>query len=254
MWTKKGQVRYLKKTSAKGKDRLSLPQIDVIYPYEIPSETILMVAGGNKPDKDWLFQLAGSCSVWAVDKGLDVLKELDMKPDLLVGDLDSAHPESIRWAEGHNLEKHLFHPDKDLTDLQLAILKALELEDPRTTVITGCWGERFDHTLSTCLSGLGGYMKGLYPLCLSDARESMFFLCSSDTAFFYPKQKVENISLFALSVLCTEVSISGTKWELSDAMLSLYEPFAISNRLRETEEMIRLRVGEGWLGIYFQWE
>ena len=247
-------MRSLKRTSAKGKKLLSLPQIDVFYPYEIPRKRILIVAGGNKPDKDWTLQLAGTYSLWAVDKGLDLFKELHIEPDLLIGDLDSADAGSILWADEHNLKKAIFHPDKDLTDLQLSILKALELEDPCAIVITGCWGERFDHALSTCLSSLKGYMEGLHPLCLSDARESMFFLCSSDTVCFYPKKRVENLSLFALSGKCTGVSISGAKWELSDTSLSMYEPFAISNKMKEGEAVIEIRVGEGCLGVYFQWE
>ncbi|MBN1332594.1 MAG: thiamine diphosphokinase [Synergistales bacterium] len=247
-------MKFLKKTSANRKNILTLPQMDILYPYEIPSEKILLVAGGNKPDKDWIYKLSGSYSIWAVDKGLDLLKELDIKPDLLIGDLDSADPGSILWAEELDLKKEIFHPDKDLTDLQLSILMALELENPYVILITGCWGERFDHTLSTCLSALRGYMNGLHPLCLSDARESMLFLCSSDTVCFYPKQKVENISLFALSVKCTGISISGTKWELSNASLSLYEPFAISNKMKEGEERIKIQAGEGCLGVYFQWK
>ena len=60
--------------------------------------------------------------VIAADSGMDHALALGVEVDLLVGDLDSVLPESIPLAK--RVERHPW--DKDVTDLELALLAALE--------------------------------------------------------------------------------------------------------------------------------
>jgi len=246
-------VKYSKRTFHSSHSQFSLPRINVTFPFRIPQSRVLLVAGGEPPDKEWMLSLEKDLEVWAVDKGLDLLREFGIIPSRIIGDLDSADPDAISWALERNIPIERHDPEKDLTDLQLSLWRVKEKFPLCSVVVTACWGNRFDHTLSTLLSCLWGYELGIQPVCLSDGKESFFFLSSSQKGLFFPKIRPKNISLFALSEECRGVSISGTHWELSEADLSMYKAYAVSNRMNQSEECIRIEVGSGWLGIYFQW-
>ena len=53
------------------------------------------------------------------------MQALNLKPDLLVGDLDSVTPEQIRWSEEVGAEVRKYPVEKDETDLELALQEAV---------------------------------------------------------------------------------------------------------------------------------
>jgi thiamine pyrophosphokinase len=66
--------------------------------------------------------------------------------DLLIGDLDSVSPEALSSAV--RVERH--SPDKDATDLELALAAAARLEPESILVLGGAAG-RLDHLLGSLL-------------------------------------------------------------------------------------------------------
>lgn len=80
----------------------------------------------------------------AVDGGLNHCHKLGLKPDLIIGDLDSADKKILPLFD--KVEKQVFPADKDKTDLELAIEYALEQGATRITVFAAL-GNRIDHTL-----------------------------------------------------------------------------------------------------------
>lgn len=97
---------------------------------------------GGEP---WLDEDAGGGFdlVIAADGGVDVARKLGWPVDLVVGDLDSASPGGLDWARssGARIEPH--PPDKDFTDLELALARAAS-EASSIHVIGSLWG-RVDH-------------------------------------------------------------------------------------------------------------
>lgn len=81
--------------------------------------------------------------VIAADGGVDVARRLGWPVDLVVGDLDSASDADLDWARssGARIERH--PPDKDYTDLELALARAAS-EASSIHVIVSLWG-RIDH-------------------------------------------------------------------------------------------------------------
>jgi len=57
----------------------------------------------------------------AVDGGLHHLKRLGLKPDLLIGDLDSVDANELAEVIDAGIEVQRFLPAKDQTDLELAL-------------------------------------------------------------------------------------------------------------------------------------
>jgi thiamine pyrophosphokinase len=88
--------------------------------------------------------------VVAADSGLEHAAALGLRPDVVVGDMDSVSPSALERAEraGAVVERH--PAAKDATDLELALRVAAGL-GPRRVVVTGGTRGRFDHELANVL-------------------------------------------------------------------------------------------------------
>jgi len=102
--------------------------------------------------------LAQATRVLAVDGGLTHCGALGVWPDLVVGDLDSAPAELVTEAERRSIEIVKHPTDKDATDLQLAIERAVA-DGAGEIAVVAAFGGRLDHELATiahlCSTDLG---------------------------------------------------------------------------------------------------
>jgi thiamine pyrophosphokinase len=81
------------------------------------------------------------------DGGGEVALAWDLTPDLLVGDMDSISPQSLETLTNRpGVEVRIVPAEKDETDLELALLSALERGAKEITILGGLGG-RLDHTL-----------------------------------------------------------------------------------------------------------
>ena len=110
----------------------------------------LVFAGGDPPPVESLGELDRSALVIAADSGLDHALALGFTADVVVGDLDSVTPDALARAraDGADVESH--PAEKDETDLELALRRAVALGVQRVTVIGG-GGGRHDHLLANAL-------------------------------------------------------------------------------------------------------
>jgi thiamine pyrophosphokinase len=83
----------------------------------------------------------------AADGGLRFLHALGLKPDLLIGDLDSISPAELEAAQVEGLEVRRYPVHKDETDLELA-LEAVIAGGYEEIRIVGALGGRLDMTLA----------------------------------------------------------------------------------------------------------
>lgn len=106
-------------------------------------EVALIFAGGD-PLPQWVVDdLPQADMVIAADSGFDTATASGHRVDVLVGDLDSIEQTAL---PGHVIvERH--PPDKDATDLELA-LALVARESPSRVVIAGGSGGRLDHELA----------------------------------------------------------------------------------------------------------
>ncbi len=85
--------------------------------------------------------------VVAADQGWALARRLDLDVDVLVGDLDSIDQVDLARAEALGVDVRRHRPDKDATDLALAVDLALADGARRLVVLDG-GGDRFDHQLA----------------------------------------------------------------------------------------------------------
>lgn len=106
----------------------------------------MLFSGGEEPLPPWAEgEIPDDAYLVAADSGLDHALALGLDVDLVVGDLDSvtqrALDESVATLERHS-------PDKNATDLELALVAVARLSPDRVVVLGG-QGGRFDHLLAT---------------------------------------------------------------------------------------------------------
>jgi thiamine pyrophosphokinase len=102
--------------------------------------TVVVLAGG--PDRPAAIELPAGATVIAADGGAELAGHVD----LVVGDLDSISADTLARIE--HVERH--PPDKDATDLELALAAALRYNAERILVVGGAGG-RLDHLLGGLL-------------------------------------------------------------------------------------------------------
>ena len=112
---------------------------------ESTAVTVVVVAGGDPPTPEEIARLPADAVVVAADAGLDHALAAGLTTAVAVGDMDSVSPEALATAEqsGTRIERH--PPDKDQTDLELALELAARLAD--RIIVIGAGGGRLDHLI-----------------------------------------------------------------------------------------------------------
>jgi thiamine pyrophosphokinase len=110
----------------------------------------IVVAGGDAVASDAAL-LTGADIVIAADSGAEWLKANGLRPDVVIGDMDSVDPAVLARlaAEGVTIERH--PPDKDASDAELAVDRALGAGADEVVILGAVGGGRLDHELANLL-------------------------------------------------------------------------------------------------------
>ncbi len=109
------------------------------------NQRAVLFANGADPKKGRL-KFSAEDYLVAVDAGLQHLFSRGFLPDLLVGDLDSIKPDDLKHCLERGVEILRFPPEKDQTDLELALEEAVRRGFSDVLIAFGLGG-RIDHTL-----------------------------------------------------------------------------------------------------------
>lgn len=215
---------------------------------------VLIVTGGSL-DGDFLRQVLKDESlcrkspfIIGVDKGLNVLEQLNIKPNLALGDFDSAD-ETVREQYISNPEHFegkcmVFQSEKDFSDTHIAVLEAIKLR-PEKVIILGATGTRVDHMMANL-----GILKLLLDagICgqILDANNRITLV--NDKITLYKKNLYgPYVSLIPYTDFVSGVTLKGFKYNVENITIVKEESIGISNELREEEGFVTLK--EGYLYV-----
>lgn len=177
--------------------------------------------------------------VIAVDGGLAHLKDAGVEPDMAIGDFDSLGyvPTGMRVTR--------FSPDKDKSDMELALrrAKSMRYED---VYVYGGLGGRLDHTLANLQLFAQFSEAGLYVTAI-DATTAVTFVTGPDT-FEMPAVEAGTVSVFSMNDKAEGVFERGLKWELDDTELTNRTSLGLSNEL--IGEAVMIGVEKGTIAIF----
>jgi thiamine pyrophosphokinase len=198
-------------------------------------DTVLIFAGGDSPPDTLAGELPEADLTIAADSGYDVAVAAGFPVDVLVGDMDSIASEVI---PGHVIvERH--SPDKDATDLELALEKVVA-ERPGRVVVVGGAGGRFDHELATA----GLLCSGRWALI-----EEIDWVTARGWSHVIWNRRIIHgdvgalISLIPMGGPAVGVNTKGLRWDLSDATLQPGTTWGVSNEFSGPIADIRLDEG-----------
>lgn len=199
---------------------------------------VVIATGGMWCDDDHQF-IDSDDFVIGVDGGNVELLERDIIPHLAVGDFDTASPE---WVEALRVDGVFIEQlprDKDMTDTDYAVTKALDL-GPGEVLVLGGWGSRWDHTLANVnllekllQAGVSGVMQNRWNRMQLVAPGK---ITVKQTPYQY-------LSLIAWSEVVEGIHLSGFRFPLVDATLERTRSLAISNEWTEESGTISHRKG-----------
>jgi thiamine pyrophosphokinase len=195
----------------------------------------LVFIGGEAPDNEFCRQLADEADlIAAADAGLICAENAHIRPDWILGDMDSI--DDISRLDKYPPDRVLRFPaDKDFTDTELAIKLLCEKSCGKITIVGG-GGGRLDHTLA--IAALFERENAPYRWF---TKKEKIFLVSSD-GFQHPVQKGSIVSVFPLGNGPWKAWSAGLKWPLNSVSWKRGF-FGISNAAETTSITIKVSAG-----------
>ena len=178
--------------------------------------------------------------VIAADSGYLTAKRLGVKPDLLLGDLDSLDRSQLSPHELDEMQKIIVSPIKDDTDTQLAADTAIARGADEIFIVGGLGG-RLDHTLSSVF--LLEYLAEKGIACAMTDGQSFVRILRGGQTLTVKKSGRKYLSLVSLTDECRGVSISGVYYPLENAELTRKYSWAVSNEITAEAAEISLDAG-----------
>lgn len=199
----------------------------------------VVVCGGNINDYSKSRRyFKDNILVICADGGARHLRNLEIIPDILVGDFDSISSEDYYFYTDKKVEIVRYPVEKDMTDTQLAIEIAVQ-KGCKSVTLLGATGTRLDHTMANVFllkklldSGIRGV--------LADEHNEMELIKDRINLV---KENTEKVSLIPVFGRVTGVSTKGLYYPLDKATLEPGTTWGISNEFTETQAAITIEEG-----------
>lgn len=202
----------------------------------------LILANGEPPRKSRLLELLKQCQLFVcADGGANIAAKLGLKPDAIVGDLDSIHAETL--ARFQRIPRYE-DDDENSTDLEKAIVWTIK-QHYEHIVVTGAAGKRLDHTIGNL---------GVLPKFSPDAKITMvddvgeLVYVGREYSFEAPLHTV--VSLLPLS-RCEGITTKGLEYALENEALELGVREGTSNLVIANPVIIKVKKGNLLLYKHF---
>ena len=180
--------------------------------------------------------------VIACDAGYRNCAPLGCKPNIIVGDFDTA-PCPAQQDDDIIILPHV----KDDTDTEYAAKLASEKGFTEVLLLGALGGKRLEHTLANLATGLGLEQRGVRAV-LQNERSRITFVRPGETRV-YPKEEFFYFSVFPMEGRAEGVCEHGTFYELEDAVLTAGYPLGVSNEYAEGSDTITISTRKGALVV-----
>ncbi|MCM2588656.1 thiamine diphosphokinase [Rossellomorea marisflavi] len=190
---------------------------------------ISILAGGPTSYLPPLVDVPMDGHIWVgVDRGVFTLLEKGMEPHVAFGDFDSVSPREWQLISSRVEEVNRYRPEKDETDLELALNWAVE-QDPEDITIYGATGGRLDHFMGNVQLLLKDDLKGI-SVRLVDSLNEMYIKRPGEHRV-ETNPRYTYISFVPISPIVQGLTLSGFKYPLTNRNIYWGSTLCISNEL-----------------------
>jgi thiamine pyrophosphokinase len=204
-------------------------------------QRIIIFANGELPDLEKAHTLVQSDDyIICADGGARHALALNITPDLIIGDMDSVEKGDLHKLQESEVSIELFPHDKNETDLELAIQRAVEMTPAQILIVAGLGG-RLDQTLAN-ITLLTGNRLSTLDIRLDDGVEETFF-CRDQVQVHGKRGDI--VSLIPWGGAVSEVQTTSLRWPLQRETLYPNRTRGISNEM--LSESATISIGSGML-------
>ncbi len=203
----------------------------------------LIITGGTlnlEFAREYIRNLSYDCTI-AVDNGLMYIDQLGLRPDVIVGDFDTASYDLVKKYRNMDCITILeLVPEKDETDTETAVDYTIRMGYDEV-IFLGAMGGRFDHTL--------GNLHMLYRLLQQKIQGIMvdeknrISLSSSSLSLRKEELFGTYVSLIPFTQQVEKLTLKGFKYPLWDFLLQSGVSIGISNEVVEEKCEISFEQG-----------
>jgi thiamine pyrophosphokinase len=206
-------------------------------------QRIIIFANGEIPDLNKARLLPRSDDyIICADGGTRHLLALGLQPNLVIGDMDSLKKGQWQKLKEAGILIELYPHDKNETDLELAIVRAIELE-PKEILVIAALGGRLDHTLGN-LALLSDIRLSAFNTRFDDGVEEIFF-CREQVEVHGRSGDI--LSLIPWGRPVEGIQTQGLRWSLNRETLYPQKTRGISNEM--LGDSVSISIGSGLLLI-----
>jgi len=173
-----------------------------------------------------------------VDGGTVHIFNMGLRPNVVVGDMDSIPEEILSRLTASDVEINLHPADKNETDLELALDYAIRSAH-REILILAAMGGRLDHALSNLLLLTHPRLQDL-KIRIDDGMEELFFCRDQVHVHGRPGDLV---SLIPWGGQVTGIATNHLKWPLRGETLVPYKTRGVSNQMLAEAASIKIASG-----------
>ena len=200
---------------------------------------VIFANGELKDPESVLKKIKEDDYIIAVDGGLRFVFLLGLVPDVLIGDLDSVLQEYLVRLEKEDCDIIRFQPEKDETDLELAVQFALKNGFHKICIVSALGG-RLDHSLGNLFMLTRPDLSDC-DIRLEDGEIEAFLIRSNAQISGKPGDVVSLLPITqSVEGVCTE----GLLYPLRNETLYKYRTRGISNEMLGEEALVNIKSGQ----------
>ena len=200
---------------------------------------VIIFANGDLPDLNKARALLRPDDfILCADGGTHHALALGSTPNLVIGDMDSIHKDDWQKLEKAGVSIELFPRDKNETDLELAITRAIEFQ-PKEIIIIAALGGRLDQTLAN-IALLADSRLSAFDVRLDDGVEEIFFCVNQAKVH---GRSGDIVSLIPWGSPVYGIQTQNLKWPLNNETLYPEKTRGISNEMLSESASIEIESG-----------
>lgn len=181
-----------------------------------------------------------SCADFLIcaDSGVRHALKMGIKPNLVVGDMDSISEEDLNKIKQMKIREERFPAEKDFTDTDLALKIALKNGATEAVVLAGI-GDRPDHSLANILLMVEYKKKGMNVRLAGENWEMFLIEGQAEIS----GEKGDLLSLIPLSEEVVEIETKGLYYPLKKETIPLGAARGVSNIFLGEKAIVKAKEG-----------
>lgn len=192
---------------------------------------INFLAGGPEDLLPDLSLYENDSGMWVgVDRGVLILIQNGIQPQLAFGDFDSVTPEELSLIKEKVKELNRFKPEKDETDMELALNWALE-QSPEKIRLFGATGGRLDHLFANIQLLIKPVLqKNPVQIEIID-RKNIVYIKPAGEYTIQKNKRFKYISFIPITMEVKGITLKDFKYPLANHTIPIGSTLCISNEL-----------------------